>query len=113
MKKFLALKSMLLLLSLFMLTVAFAYAAYWVYSNTQTVTLTDYTLTLTVLYKGLEANVTGNLTYQSAAIPNAEVHIFINDTEIGTCTTNIVGLYLYNYVALHNETDTFKAGLHP
>lgn len=98
-----------------MLTIT--YAAYWIYSAMQSITITDYVLTLSVSATGREVTFTGALT-QTGGIADKTVYIYHTDssgniqgTEISTATTQLDGSYQADYLEPSAGTYHYKAGV--
>ena len=113
-------KKTLTLISLFLTTllVATAIAAYWIYSNTVTVNVQQYTLTLTAspttvqLYQNV--TLTATLTLNGNPVPGATINFYrLNGTTripLGSNTTNNNGIAVYTWNATTPGNITFQAG---
>lgn len=99
------------------LVITTAIAAYWVYSNVVTVSVSDYTLTLAETHNGLAFHLTGNLKDPSNAnLVGAQVVIYQTDASgnvlgtLGTTTTDASGNYALDWQAPSIGTYSFKSG---
>jgi len=76
------------------------YAAYWVYSQTIPLHVSEYVLTASgpsevTLYDVV--TYTGTLTYNGDPVPSATIHLFQNGVSVVTTTTDEFGNYAINY----------------
>lgn len=111
------LKKPLISLLVISMIVSVVYASYWIYSNVITVSVSDYTLTISWTTNGLEVYITGQLLDDaSQPVVGGSVVIYRTDNAgviletIATATTDASGNYAHTWIAPTEGTYYFKSG---
>lgn len=109
-------KALIVLTMLMLLSVSVVYAVYTIYSDTKTVTVSEYVLSLNVYAVGRDVVLNGTLIYQGLGVSNVSVVLMhwnvtgnvMLDT-ISTVNTNGNGNYTYSFTEASVGVKNYKA----